>query len=132
MPSTIVSWTSCGVPFGTVMNRYCVTSTSRPCSLAVGTSGRYSMRSGPKTASGVELAGLDVLDRLADLNAGHVDLVAEHRGQRGRAAVEGHRLGVDVAGLEQQRGGQLGAGADAGGAVPDDAGRRFLMSSRLR
>ena len=49
------SWTSCGVPFGTVMKRYCATSTSRPCSCAVGTSGRNSTRSGPKTVSGTIL-----------------------------------------------------------------------------
>ena len=55
MPSVSRSVTFCGVPFGTVMNRYCATSTSRPCSFAVGTSGRYSIRSGPNTASGVSL-----------------------------------------------------------------------------
>ena len=77
---------------------------------------------GAEDREGGQLAGLDVLDRLTDLDAGHVDLVAEHRGQGRCAPVERHRLRVDIAGLEQQRGGQLCAGADAGGPVADDAG----------
>src|SRR5687768_6345410 len=66
-----------------------------------------------------DLAGLDVLDGLADLEAGGVDLVAEEGGERGGAAVERDRLGRGVVDVEGQRAGELGTGADARGAVGD-------------
>ena len=50
------------------------------------------MRSGPKTASGVSLPDWMFSMASPTWMAGHVDLVAEDRGQGGCAAVERHRL----------------------------------------
>ncbi len=76
-----------------------------------------STRSGPKTVSGVSLPASIFSTASPSCSAADVDLAAEDGGQRGRAAVEGHvgRVHAEVA--EQQRLGQLAAGADAGGAV---------------
>ena len=121
-----------GVPFGTVMKRYCATSTSRPCSCAVGHVGKVLDALGAEDGERDELAGLDVLDRLADLQAGGVDLAAEHGGQGGGAAVERDGLALDAGVAEQQRAGELRAGADAGGAVGDLLGRVLEVLERWR
>ena len=119
MASEMVSWTSCGVPLGTVMKPVL-----RDLDVeALLGGGRHVGEEldplGAEDGQRDDLAGLDVLDGLADLQAGGVDLVAEERGQRRRTAVERDRLGRGVVDVEGQRAGELGAGADAGGAVGD-------------
>ena len=64
--------------------------------MAVGHVGQVLDALGAEHRERHDLAGLDVLDGLADLQAGGVDLAAEHGGERGSAAVEGHGLAVDA------------------------------------